>query len=91
MTNVSALPKSDIVSDANLARAARSAIARRWPLRATAKPEPAVVEVASAEGDFPLGVTGKSLKRYLRNKYHDLVVYLGDHRVKNLATSAALA
>ncbi len=68
MTNVSALPKCDIVSDANLARAARSAI-----------------------GDFPLSVTGKSLKRHLRNKHHDLVVYLGDRRVKNLATSAALA
>jgi hypothetical protein len=49
-----------------------------------------MAEVASAEGDFPLGVTGKSLKRYLRNKSHDLVVYLGDRRVKNLATSAAL-
>jgi hypothetical protein len=47
--------------------------------------------VASADGDFPLGVTGKSLKRYLRDKYGDLVVYLGDRRSKNLATSAALA
>ena len=85
MTNVSALPKSDIVSAADLARPARSAIARRWPLRATAKPA-----LAIAEGDLPLGVTGKSLKRYLRNKYHDPIVYLGDRRVKNLATSAAL-
>ena len=85
MTNVSALPKSDIVSAADLARPARSAIARRWPLRATAKPA-----LAIAEGDLPLGVTGKSLKRYLRNKYHDPIVYLGDRRVQNLATSAAL-
>ena len=90
MTNISALPKSDIVSDADLARAARSAIARRWPLRATAKPALSSAEVASAEGDLPLGVTGKSLKRYLRDKYHDPTVYLGDRRVKTLATSAAL-
>ena len=60
-------------------------------LRATGKPELAMVEVASADGDFPLGVTGKSLKRYLRDKYQDLVVYLGDHSSKNLATSTALA
>ena len=33
----------------------------------------------------------KSLKRYLRDKYEDLALYLGDRRGKNLATSAALA
>ena len=60
-------------------------------LRATGKPELAMVEVANSEGDFPLGVTGKSLKRHLREKYRDLVVYLADHRSNNLATSAALA
>lgn len=60
-------------------------------LRATGKPELAMVEVASGHEDFPLGVTGKSLKRYLRDKYTDLVAYLGDGRAKNLATSAVLA
>ena len=60
-------------------------------LRATGKPELSMVEVANADGDFPLGVTGKSLKRHLREKYRDLVVYLRDDRSKNLATSAALA
>jgi acyl-coenzyme A synthetase/AMP-(fatty) acid ligase len=60
-------------------------------LRATGKPELAMVEVAGADGDFPLGVTGKSLKRYLREKYQDLVAYLDDHHGKTLATSAALA
>ena len=50
-----------------------------------------MVEVASGDGDFPLGCTGKSLKRYLRDKYEDLGVYLADHRSKNVATSAALA
>ena len=62
MTNVSALPKNDIVSDADLARAAAPAIAANEALRAAGKPELAMVEVAGAEGDFPLGVTGKSLK-----------------------------
>jgi hypothetical protein len=71
MANISTLPKSGIVSGAEL--------------------ELAMVEVASAERDFPLVVTGKSHKRSLRNKYHDLAVYLGDRRVRNLATRAALA
>jgi acyl-coenzyme A synthetase/AMP-(fatty) acid ligase len=60
-------------------------------LRAAGKPELAMVEVANGDGDFPLGVTGKSLKRHLREKYGDLVVYLRDNRSENLATSAALA
>jgi acyl-coenzyme A synthetase/AMP-(fatty) acid ligase len=60
-------------------------------LRANGKPELAVVEVANGDEDFPLGVTGKSLKRYLRDKYQDLVSYLGESPGKNLATSAALA
>jgi acyl-coenzyme A synthetase/AMP-(fatty) acid ligase len=60
-------------------------------LRASGKPELAMVEVATDDGDYPVGVTGKSLKRYLRDKYEDLALYLGDRRSKNLATSAALA
>jgi acyl-coenzyme A synthetase/AMP-(fatty) acid ligase len=59
-------------------------------LRAHGKPELSMVEVASAHGDFPLGVTGKSLKRFLRDKYRDLAVYVRDRRGKSLATSDAL-
>jgi acyl-coenzyme A synthetase/AMP-(fatty) acid ligase len=59
-------------------------------LRARGKPELAVVEIAGSDGDFPLGVTGKSLKRYLRDKYKDLAVYVRDRRGKNLAMSDAL-
>jgi acyl-coenzyme A synthetase/AMP-(fatty) acid ligase len=59
-------------------------------LRAAGKPKLAMVEVASGDEDFPLGVTGKSLKRYLREKYEDLSVYVRDRRGKNLATSDAL-
>jgi acyl-coenzyme A synthetase/AMP-(fatty) acid ligase len=39
-------------------------------------PEAALVEVALEEGDFPLGATGKVLKRQLREKYADLTGYL---------------
>jgi acyl-coenzyme A synthetase/AMP-(fatty) acid ligase len=59
-------------------------------LRANGKPELFMVEIASADGDFPLGVTGKSLKRFLRDKYQDLAVYVGDRRGKSLATSDVL-
>jgi hypothetical protein len=60
-------------------------------LRANGKPELSVVEVATGDDDFPLGVTGKSLKRFLRDKYKDLAVHVRDRRGKNLATSDALA
>ena len=59
-------------------------------LRANGKPELALVEIASAAGDFPLGLTGKSLKRYLRDKYQDLAAYVRDHNGQNLATSDAI-
>jgi acyl-coenzyme A synthetase/AMP-(fatty) acid ligase len=59
-------------------------------LRAAGRPELALIEVAGADGDFPLGVTGKSLKRYLRAKYADLAGYLADRRGKKLGTCDAL-
>ena len=59
-------------------------------LRANGKPELSVVEVATGDDDFPLGVTGKSLKRFLRDKYKDLAVHVRDRRGKSLATSDAL-
>ncbi|MGV9361109.1 class I adenylate-forming enzyme family protein [Amycolatopsis sp. NPDC003731] len=60
-------------------------------LRANGKPELAVVEVATGGDDFPLGVTGKSLKRFLRDKYKDLAVHVRDRRGKTLAAVDALA
>lgn len=65
-------------------------IAANEALRAAGKPELAVVEVAVTDGDLPFGVTGKSLKRYLRDKYRDLAVYVRDRRGKALATSDVL-
>jgi hypothetical protein len=91
MTNISALPKSDIVRDADLARAAAAGDRAALAVARDREAGTALVEDASAHGDFPLGVTGKSLKRYLRDKYEDLVVYLADPSTKSLATSAALA
>jgi acyl-coenzyme A synthetase/AMP-(fatty) acid ligase len=41
-------------------------------LRAAGHPELALLEVARSEADYPLGVTGKVLKRQLRERYSDL-------------------
>ncbi|HEU4346247.1 MAG TPA: class I adenylate-forming enzyme family protein [Actinoplanes sp.] len=65
-------------------------VAANEALRASGKPQLAMVEAAGGDGDFPLGVTGKSLKRYLRDKYADLAGYLADRRGKRLGTGDAL-
>jgi hypothetical protein len=36
-------------------------------------------------------VTGKSLKRYLRDKYSDLAVYVRDRGGRDIATNTVLA
>ncbi|HEY0165680.1 MAG TPA: class I adenylate-forming enzyme family protein [Jatrophihabitans sp.] len=57
-------------------------------LRSLGRPALAMVEVVAGEdGDYPLGLTGKSLKRFLRQKYADLPTYLSNRAGKNLATS----
>src|ERR1700757_3249779 len=76
MTNISALLKSDIVRGADLARAAAAGDRAALAVARDREAGMAMVEVASAHGDFPLRVTGKSHRRYLRDKYEDLVVYL---------------
>lgn len=45
-------------------------------LRRAGHPQLAVLEMARSEADFPVGVTGKVLKRQLRDKYTDLHTYL---------------
>lgn len=45
-------------------------------LRRAGQPELGVLEVARTERDLPLGVTGKVLKRELRERYADLTSYL---------------
>jgi acyl-coenzyme A synthetase/AMP-(fatty) acid ligase len=59
-------------------------------LRPLGRPPLAMVEVVDEDGDFPLGLTGKSLKRFLREKYADLPAYLSDRSGKNLATTQPL-
>jgi 3-aminoavenalumate diazotase len=44
-------------------------------LREAGHPELAVLEVAQSEADYPVGVTGKVLKRQLRERYGDLSNY----------------
>jgi len=88
MTNISAVPKSGIVRGADLARAAAAGDRAALAVARDREAGMAMVEVASAHGDFPLRVTGKSHKRYLRDKYEDLVVYLADPSAKSLVTSA---
>jgi 3-aminoavenalumate diazotase len=45
-------------------------------LLASGQPALAALEVAVTDADFPVGVTGKALKRQLREKYRDLASYL---------------
>jgi acyl-coenzyme A synthetase/AMP-(fatty) acid ligase len=59
-------------------------------LLAQSRPPLAMVEVAAEGDDFPLGLTGKSLKPFLRAKYADLNAYLSDRAHTNLATTDAL-
>ncbi len=47
-------------------------------LRAAGHPEVALIEVARTDADYPVGVTGKVLKRVLRDRYRDLETYLAN-------------
>jgi acyl-coenzyme A synthetase/AMP-(fatty) acid ligase len=58
-------------------------------LRRAGHPQLALLEMARSEADFPVGVTGKVLKRQLRDKYADLDAYLCQGAGKSL--HAALA
>ncbi|MBI3688218.1 MAG: acyl--CoA ligase [Actinobacteria bacterium] len=59
-------------------------------LRAAGHPELALLEVARTEQDFPLGVTGKVLKRQLRERYDALGTYLAGAGSRHRATAPAL-
>lgn len=48
-------------------------------LHAAGHPQIAVLEIASTPENFPVGVTGKVLKRQLRDKYSRLADYLQEH------------
>jgi acyl-coenzyme A synthetase/AMP-(fatty) acid ligase len=48
-------------------------------LRTAGHPEITLLEDALSDADFPLGVTGKSLKRELRQKYSDITGYVASN------------
>ncbi|MFE3637041.1 class I adenylate-forming enzyme family protein [Streptomyces sp. NPDC059168] len=54
-------------------------------LRAAGHPLLGLLEIAGGEEDFPVGVTGKVLKRQLREKYADLGAYVRQTEGKSLA------
>lgn len=64
-------PGLEVAADKLIARANR-ALAERGHIPVT------VLEIALAEEDFPVGVTGKVLKRQLREKYADVRQYVAE-------------
>lgn len=59
-------------------------------LRTAGYPELALLEVARNPGDLPVGVTGKVLKRQLRDRYESLEHYLTSVNDRCLATTLAI-
>ena len=57
-------------------------------LRAAQLPELTVLEIAAGDADYPVGVTGKVLKRVLRERYGDLSGYLRHAGDRNVAAAA---
>jgi len=57
-------------------------------LQAAGHPLIGVLEIAHDEADFPVGVTGKVLKRQLREKYGDLDAYIRDADGASVAVAA---
>ncbi|WP_441245321.1 AMP-binding protein [Kitasatospora sp. McL0602] len=56
-------------------------------LKAAGHQELGFLEIVSDEHDFPVGVTGKVLKRELRDKYASLTDYVADAAGKKIAAS----
>ncbi len=54
-------------------------------LRRADHPQLGVLEIAQSDADFPIGVTGKVLKRVLREKYGALGSYVANQAGKKLA------
>lgn len=57
-------------------------------LRRAGHPQLGVLEIAQSDADFPLGVTGKVLKRVLRDKYGALGSYVASQAGKRFAVDA---
>jgi len=57
-------------------------------LRSAGHPELGLLEVARSDADLPLGVTGKVLKRQLRERYADVKAYIEQGVGRTLAATA---
>jgi acyl-coenzyme A synthetase/AMP-(fatty) acid ligase len=66
------VPVAVIVTDESPADAARLLAEANEVLEKAGHPRIAVLDVARTPDDFPVGVTGKVLKRQLRDRYRDL-------------------
>ncbi|KDN83887.1 class I adenylate-forming enzyme family protein [Kitasatospora cheerisanensis] len=64
-----------VVTAAGDAEPAKLLVRANEALRAAGHPELGFLEIASSDADFPVGVTGKVLKRQLREKYASLSDY----------------
>lgn len=60
-------------------------------LKAAGHPLVGLLEIARDDADFPVGVTGKVLKRQLREKYADLAAYVSQADGKSIAEDGGTA
>jgi acyl-coenzyme A synthetase/AMP-(fatty) acid ligase len=60
-------------------------------LGSAGQPPLAMLEIAQQESDIPLGATGKTLKRKLRERYADLPAYLADRADERQVASRLVA
>lgn len=79
------VPVAVVTTGKEVVEAEKLLLAANEALRAAGHPELGVLEIARKEEDFPVGVTGKVLKRELREKYSDLTSYVRDADGKYLA------
>ncbi|OBC02913.1 AMP-binding protein [Mycobacterium sp. 852013-50091_SCH5140682] len=70
------VPVAVVVTDDSPAAAARLLAEANHILEKAGHPRIAVLDVARTPDDFPVGVTGKVLKRQLRDRYSDLAISL---------------
>ncbi len=68
--------------------AARLLAAANEALRAAGHPELGLLEIARTDAEYPVGVTGKVLKRVLRERFADLEGYVAAGADKLLAAAA---
>ncbi len=81
------VPVAVITTHGSVAEPEKLLVRANEALKAAGHPELGLLEIAQAETDFPVGVTGKVLKRQLREKYASLETYGQGGGAKILATA----